>query len=135
MPVLLAAVLSGCQNDYGYINARWVEEIDLTPNPQLEKALENKAITEASYIQAFADAMNKGTRINGDLDYAADYDMLLIYGDGYTQEYDLALGQERGNEGLLVAAFDSTSKGYSIPAKNADKLRGILYGRSAYPIP
>ncbi|WP_410511700.1 hypothetical protein PaeBR_16725 [Paenibacillus sp. BR2-3] len=71
--------------------------------------------------------MNKSKRIMGELDYGADFDMKLIYGDGYTEDYDLALGEEWGNPGMLVS-FENTGRGYTIPAKNADKLREFVYG-------
>ncbi|WP_139084800.1 hypothetical protein [Bacillus sp. FJAT-27264] len=129
-------VLSGCQNAFGYINARWIDEISLTyhqldqQTEQQAANVEPKSISDAALIKTVAEAMNKSKRIQGELDYAPDFIMKLVYGDGYTEEYALGLGKEKGHNGLLVASVNS-GKGYSIPAKHADKLRDMIYGAAS----
>ncbi|OBZ14607.1 hypothetical protein A8L34_11840 [Bacillus sp. FJAT-27264] len=129
-------MLSGCQNAFGYINARWIDEISLTyhqldqQTEQQAANVEPKSISDAALIKTVAEAMNKSKRIQGELDYAPDFIMKLVYGDGYTEEYALGLGKEKGHNGLLVASVNS-GKGYSIPAKHADKLRDMIYGAAS----
>jgi hypothetical protein len=128
----MALILSGCQNSFGYINARWITEVSLTFDPlyqykQQKFSLKGKTYTEEAFIETLAEAMNKSERIMGELDYDANIDMKLVYGDGYTEDYHLGLGEEFGHSGLLVSV-KNTGRGYSIPAKYADKLRELIFG-------
>ncbi|MFC3748676.1 hypothetical protein [Paenibacillus sp. GCM10012306] len=132
MSLLAVIVLSGCQNAFGYINAKWIHEISLAyhqldqQSEQQAALVESKSISDAALIKTVAEAMNKSKRIQGELDYEPDFSMKLVYGDGYTEEYALGLGEEKGHKGLLVASVNS-GKGYSIPVKYADKLRDVIF--------
>ncbi|WNS45855.1 hypothetical protein [Paenibacillus sp. MMS20-IR301] len=131
LPVLLVVLISGCQNAYGYINARWISEINLVYDSYEgdgAAASVTKHFTDGAIIKTVADAMNTSKRIPGVLDFDADFSMELLYGDGYKEEYILGLGQTEGNKGLLLSAED-TEKGYSISAENADKLRRLIFSR------
>jgi len=73
----MALILSGCQNSFGYINARWISEVSLTFDPlyqykQQKFPLESKTYTEGAFIETLAEAMNKSERIMGELDYDAN---------------------------------------------------------------
>ncbi|GGO01186.1 hypothetical protein GCM10010969_23190 [Saccharibacillus kuerlensis] len=58
------------------------------------------------------------------MDYSAEYEMTLISSEN-EQGYALSLGSDPKMNGLLVK--DSNSyQGYSIPLKDAEKLRDIL---------
>ncbi|MNN24819.1 hypothetical protein D3C81_1382630 [compost metagenome] len=74
-----------------------------------------------------ADAMNESKRIPGELDYDYDFRMKLTYGDGYTEDYIVNLGRDKGNPGLLLSA-ERSSTGYTIPVKYADRLRTDIFG-------
>ncbi|MNC14575.1 hypothetical protein D3C75_623590 [compost metagenome] len=76
-----------------------------------------------------ADAMNGSKRLQNDLYHGAEFKMKLTFGDGYTEDYILNLGDAKGKQGLLVPAENST-KGYTLSAKNADKLRKLVYGET-----
>ncbi|NOU78448.1 hypothetical protein GC101_06090 [Paenibacillus sp. LMG 31459] len=130
LPVLLVVLLSGCQNAFGYINSRWISEIDLTYNSiesQAETApFESRIFKDGEFIKTMASAMNTSKRIAGELDYDADFSMKLVYGDGYTEDFILGLGQEEGSSGLLLSA-ERNGTGYKVSAKNADKLRKLIF--------
>jgi hypothetical protein len=74
-----------------------------------------------------AAAMNTSKRISGDLDYDANFDIKLRYGDGYTEDFILSLSEQEGRTGLLLPA-EHSSNGYTVSAKNADKLRKLIFG-------
>ncbi|MBW4083061.1 hypothetical protein [Paenibacillus sp. S150] len=130
MSILLAVLLSGCQNAFGFINAKWISEITLDYEPldgkQAAGPFESRTFTDPAFIKVMADAMNGSKRIQGKLDYGVEFRMKLTYGDGYTEGYILNLGEDRGNRGLLVPE-DNSGKGYSVSVKNADKLRKLVY--------
>ena len=131
VPLLLIFLLTGCQNAYGFINARWITEISLDYSPldreQSAPPFESKTFTDVSFIKDMADAMNKSKRIPGDLDYDADFRMKLTYGDGYTEDYIVNLGRDTGNPGLLLSA-ERSGTGYTIPVKYGDRLRTDIFG-------
>jgi hypothetical protein len=140
VPLLLVLILSGCQNAFGYINAKWINEAHLTYHSSEQKErtaqeepFETKSFSDAAVIKTLADAMNKSKRLQGELDYDADFAMKLVYGDGYIEEYHLGLGEAKGHTGLLVAA-DHSGKGYTIPVKHADKLRDIIFGDTSMEV-
>ncbi|MGN7765049.1 hypothetical protein [Paenibacillus sp. 22594] len=137
VPVLLAVLLSGCQNAFGFINARWISEITLDFQSQDGKAedgpFESKTFTDPAFIKLMADAMNGSKRISGELDYGVEFRMKLTYGDGYTENYILNLGEDSGNLGLLVSE-ENSGKGYSVSVKNADKLRKLVYAKGSSAI-
>lgn len=128
--VLMAVLLSGCQNAFGYINERWISEIDLTYNASEGRAeaapFESKAFSDEEFIKTMASAMNSSKRIPGDLDYDADFRMKLVYADGDSEDYILGLGRKTGNSGLLLSA-ERSATGYTVSAENADALRRMIF--------
>lgn len=128
--ILLAGLLSGCQNAFGYIQARWISEIDLTYNTSVGRAdtppFESKAFSDDEFIKTMASAMNSSKRIPGELDYDADFRMKLVYEDGYSEDYILGLGRAAGNSGLLLSA-ERSGTGYTVSAENADALRKLIF--------
>ncbi|WP_229521505.1 hypothetical protein [Paenibacillus monticola] len=132
VPLLLGLVLSGCQNAFGFINAKWITEISLSQHrvgQEQQDPIQAKVYTEAAFIKTMAQAMNTSKKLSGELDYEPEFDMVLTYGDGYTEQYYLALGEQKGYNGLLVSA-ENSGKGYSIPVKNSDILRDLISGSS-----
>ncbi len=133
VPVLLAVLLSGCQNAFGFINARWISEITLDCQPADGRAqsepFESRTFTDPAFIKLMADAMNGSKRVQNDLYHGAEFKMKLTFGDGYTEDYILNLGEAIGKQGLLVPA-ENSAKGYTVSAKDADKLRKLVYGEA-----
>ncbi|WP_151734839.1 hypothetical protein [Paenibacillus tengchongensis] len=131
--MLLVVMLSGCGRSLGTVNARWLKQAELVyqmEEGQKDKApFERKTFTDPAFLKLLADAMNSSREIGGELDYGVEFRMMLTYGDGYTENYILNLGQETGYQGLLVAE-SSSSKGYSISVKKADRLRAYVYSGS-----
>lgn len=136
LPVLLAVLLSGCQNAFGYINARWISEVSMTyKNMQGRKEtapFESRQFTNPEFIRTLAAAMNTSKRISGDLDYDANFNFTLLYGDGYEEDYILNLSEQEGRTALLLPA-EHSSNGYTVSAKSADKLRKYIFGDESNP--
>lgn len=130
LPVLLAVLLTGCQNAFGYINSRWISEISLTYKNMAGRGeaapFESRTFTDPEFIRTMAEAMNTSKRISGDLDYDANFDFELVYGDGYTEDYILNLSAQEGRPALLLPAKHS-SNGYTVSVRNADKLRKLIF--------
>ncbi|WP_340023001.1 hypothetical protein MHI24_28865 [Paenibacillus sp. FSL K6-1096] len=128
--VWMAVLLSGCQNAFGYINARWISEIELTYNASEGRAdaapFESKSFSDEEFIKTVASAMNSSKRIPGDLDYDADFRMKLVYADGDAEDYILGLSRKTGNSGLLLSA-ERSATGYTVSAENADALRRMIF--------
>lgn len=134
VPLFLVALLSGCKNDVGFINARWIAGVSLTPvttsdQNQVDRPehFETLILKDSALIKALSEAMNKSEKLSGELDWAPDFDMELVYGDGYSEDYYIAIGNELGYKGLFTTA-ENSGQGYSIPVKNADQIRKLIYG-------
>lgn len=134
VPLFIVAVLSGCKNDIEHINAKWLSEVSLNPHFTNEQkqgdSSETKVFTDAETFKLLAEAMNTSKKLSGDIDWEPDFDMKLLYGDGYTEEYYIALGEEYGYRGMFTTAKNS-SQGYVIPVKKSDQLRTLLLGASS----
>lgn len=130
IPVLLALVLGGCQNAFGFINARWISEISLVYQPGDGKAeaapFDTILLKDAPSIKTMSDAMNNSKIISGGSAGQPNISMKLIYGDGYTEDYGMELGEKAGQTALLRSARH-TGKDYIISVKQADKLRKLIY--------
>jgi hypothetical protein len=116
----------------GYVY--WIGGVSITPLAASAKIQDNLPrhseiliLKDTTLIKTIAEAMNKGKRLAGDLDWGPEFDMKLIYGDGYTEEYYIALGKKLGYKGTFTKASTS-SQGYEIPVKNSDQLRKLFYG-------
>lgn len=131
VPLLMVAVLSGCKNDIGHINARWISEVSLIPHSTSEQkqgdTSETKVFTDTEMFKVLAEAMNKSKKISGDLDWDPEFDMKLVYGDGYTEEYYIAIGGEYGMQGVFTSV-ENSGQGYLIPVKKSDQLRKLIFG-------
>lgn len=88
---------------------------------------ETLILKDSALIKALSEAMNKSEKLSGELDWAPDFDMELVYGDGYSEDYYIAIGNELGYKGLFTTA-ENGGQGYSIPVKNADQIRQLIYG-------
>lgn len=130
LSLLMVIVLSGCKNDVGFINARWIEDVSLTPvmtSNEQNTHPESLTLKDSELIKTLATAMNKSAKLSGDIDWGPEYELKLVYGDGYTEDYYIALGEELGHQGVFTTA-ENSSQGYTIPVKNSDQLRKLIYG-------
>lgn len=134
VPLFLVALLSGCKNDVGFINARWIAGVSLTPvttsdQNQVDRPehFETLILKDSALIKALSEAMNKSNKLSGELDWAPEFKMELVYGDGYSKDYYIAIGDEPGYKGVFTTA-ENGGQGYSIPVKNADQIRQLIYG-------
>ncbi|MNO38942.1 hypothetical protein D3C76_290600 [compost metagenome] len=132
--LLMVTLLSACKNDVGFINARWIAGVSLTPvttsdQSQVDLPLhfETLMLKDSTLIKTIAEAMNKSDKLLGELDWAPEFDMKLVYGDGYSEKYLISIGDKLGNKGLFTTA-ENSGQGYSIPVKNADQIRKLIYG-------
>jgi hypothetical protein len=134
--LLMVTLLSGCKNDVGFINARWIAGVSLTPvttsdKNQVDLSLHTETVMlkDSTLIKTIAEAMNKSEKLLGELDWAPEFDMKLVYGDGYSEQYLISIGDKLGSKGLFTSA-ENTGQGYSIPVKNADQIRKLIYGNA-----
>lgn len=132
--LLLVMVLSGCKNDVGFINARWIAGVSLIPVTTTDQKQadhpehsETLMLKDSALIKTLAEAMNKSNKLLGELDWAPEFKMKLVYGDGYSKDYYIAIGDEPGYRGVFTTA-ENGGQGYSIPVKNSDQLRKLIFG-------
>lgn len=132
--LLVVTLLSGCKNDVGFINARWITGVSLTPvissdqnQADHSEHSETLMLKDSTLIKTLAEAMNKSNKLSGELDWAPEFKMELVYGDGYSKDYYIAIGDELGYKGVFTTA-ENGGQGYSIPVKNSDQLRKLIFG-------
>ncbi|AIQ48012.1 hypothetical protein R70723_20460 [Paenibacillus sp. FSL R7-0273] len=91
----------------------------------------DKTFTEPKEIKVFVTAINKAKRMKGELDYGVMFRMYAAYKNGGEKVYTLNIADSKkeGIRGLLVDSKDS-GKGYSIPSKNHEELRKLIYGET-----
>lgn len=122
--------MSGCGQETESVNPKEITEIALTYHSAEWKEkgpFETNTYTEAEYIKIFTEVIDQSEEISGELNYEPEFNMKLLFDDGTTEDYYLALGEIRGNEGLLVSTKNS-GQGYSIPVQNSDQLRELVFG-------
>ncbi|CAH1056014.1 hypothetical protein [Paenibacillus pseudetheri] len=88
---------------------------------------ETLMLKDSNLIKTLAEAMNKSNKLLGELDWAPEFRMNLVYGDGYSKDYYIAIGDEPGYKGVFTTA-ENGGQGYSIPVKNSDQLRKLIFG-------
>jgi hypothetical protein len=130
----VVTLLSGCKNDVGFINARWITGVSLTSvttsdqnQADQSEYSETLMLKDSTLIKTLAEAMNKSNKLLGELDWAPEFKMKLVYGDGYSKDYYIAIGDEPGYRGVFTTA-ENGGQGYSIPVKNSDRLRKLIFG-------
>ncbi|KTD87869.1 hypothetical protein [Paenibacillus etheri] len=77
--MLVVTLLSGCKNDVGFINARWITEASLTSVTTSDQKQadhsghsETLMLKESNLIKTLAEAMNKSNTLLGELDWAPE---------------------------------------------------------------
>jgi hypothetical protein len=98
---------------------------DLCKN-QEHSLFNEKVITDVNEIKVFTEAIKKAKPINGILDYGAVFKVFVSFKDKTEKQYVLNITENENEDPLLVNMSES-EKGYTIPKKNADELRAIIY--------
>lgn len=135
IPLLVICLLAIGMMSYSKLKVSGVAGIrlecaDLCDDGQIPAGLfAEKTYTEPQEIRVFVTAINKAKRIKGELDYGASFRMEVNLKNGKSRHYVLNISdsKEEGIRGLLVDSKDS-GKGYSIPSKNHEELRKLIYG-------
>jgi hypothetical protein len=130
LSLILFILLSACQSSVDIVlKSDEVTAVKLTCI-QLCNEWEDKPFQERDFegesTSAFIEAIDNVAEIEGVLDYGAEFEMTIYYNDKSSQGFDLSLGKERGNTGLLVA-LSNTHQGYSIDSEVADELRALIW--------
>jgi hypothetical protein len=122
--LLLLVIITGCNNNTDSIIS--ITSIGLDCNKTTNDELcESKYLDDPQSIKIFEEAINKAIKMEGILDYSAEYNMTITHSNNTTKNYHLSLGTDRLLNGLLVDQSNS-SQGYEIPKKYANQLRDVL---------
>jgi hypothetical protein len=112
--LLVVTLLSGCKNNVGFINARWITGVSLTSVTTSDQNQadhsghsETLMLKDSNLIKTLAEAMNKSNKLLGELDWAPEFKMKFVYGDGYSEDYYIAIGDEPGYRGVFTTAENS----------------------------
>ncbi|MCL6603201.1 MAG: hypothetical protein K6T94_10030 [Paenibacillus sp.] len=127
--MLLVGVLVGCNKVRGNeIQSIKVECVDICKDQGEKTLFTEKTFNDADDIKTFARAINKATKIQGELDYGAYFYMYIYFENSSQKKYVLNISNEvdKGIKGLLVDSADS-GKGYSIPEEFHNELSTLIY--------
>jgi hypothetical protein len=104
--------------------------ISLNLNSEWEQShsesFKSKTFTDANSMTIFTEAIENSEKMEGMLNYVAEFDMTVNFKDKSSIEYHLSLGDETDDVGLLVE-LSNTVQGYIIQKEDAQELRGIIY--------
>lgn len=106
-----------------------LECVDLCKSDQQSTVpFTEKTFTGADEIRPFVNAINKASKISGDIDYGTYFFMYVSYKEGSEKKYVLNISDldKEGMRGLLVDTEDS-GQGYEIPAEIHTELRKLIY--------
>ncbi|KAA8785379.1 hypothetical protein ABIE27_003830 [Paenibacillus sp. 4624] len=134
--IFIAACGGNNSSEIGSIEAERLEQsqgiptlITLSCNQaHFSKTCRDVEFDRADEIRIVTEAIFNAERMQGALDYVAEYNMNITYADGSVTRYDLSLGADPKTQGLLVNQED-TMTGYTIPLENANRLRQIIQRR------
>ena len=90
-----------------------------------EGKCENKYFEDVQSLMIFEEAIAVTTKMTGDLNYIAEYSMIITYSNNTNKNYHLSLGSNRSMKGLMVDQTNS-SQGYEISTEYANQLRDLL---------
>ncbi|OAB42339.1 hypothetical protein [Paenibacillus antarcticus] len=122
--LLLLVIITGCNNNTDSNVS--ITSIGLEcPKTTNDELCESKYLDDAQSIKIFEEAINKAIKMQGILNYVAEYNMTISNSNNTTKNYHLSLGTDRLMNGLLVDQSNS-GQGYEIPMKYANQLRDVL---------
>ncbi|WP_442601824.1 hypothetical protein [Paenibacillus sp. KN14-4R] len=90
-----------------------------------EEKCENQDFNNDQSLKIFEEAITTATKMLGELNYGAEYNMTITYSNNTIKNFHLSLGSDRSMKGLLVDQTN-TSQGYEISMKYANQLRDLL---------
>lgn len=122
--LLIVVFISGCNNKTDSNVSITSIGLDC-PKTINNELCESEYLDDAQSIKIFEEVINKSTKMEGILNYAAEYNMTISNSNNTTKNYHLSLGTDRLMNGLLVDQSNS-SQGYEIPMKYANQLRDVL---------
>ncbi|WP_422657519.1 hypothetical protein ACK8P5_17375 [Paenibacillus sp. EC2-1] len=93
--------------------------------PAKGESCKDQFFDDTQSIILFENAINHAVIMPGELNYIAEYEMMVTYTNDTELKYHLSLGTDRTMNGLLVNTSNS-SQGYEIPLKYANELREQL---------
>lgn len=140
MVLILAVFMTGCgASDSNRLDGKEAQRLEqeegipslitLSCNQNLDsRPCRDVAFDRSDEIRIVTEAIFKAERMQGILDYAAEYTMSITNADGSVTVYDLSLGSDPKMQGLLVNQKDTTI-GYTIPLVEANRLRQIIQRR------
>jgi hypothetical protein len=94
---------------------------------QMEKPpFQEKVINDANEVYTFTQAITKAEPLKGVLKYVAVFKVYMSFKGGTEKQYVLNI-TDKQNETALLVDLEKSEQGYSIPKKNAEELRAIIY--------
>lgn len=93
--------------------------------PAKSESCKDQFFDDTQSITLFEKAINHAVKMPGELNYIAEYEMMVTYTNDTELKYHLSLGTDRTMNGLLVNISNS-GQGYEIPLKYANELREQL---------
>ncbi|MFX3634685.1 MAG: hypothetical protein ACE3L7_12675 [Candidatus Pristimantibacillus sp.] len=131
--VLCLSIVSACQSNDQSKNLKnqKITMVKLLVCTQQCQQREDKPFVEYEFkekaaIAVYTKAIDAANAMEGELDYGAEFEMILYYKDQSTQHFHLSLGKSKGEMGLLVP-LSNTRQGYRIEVKEADQLRDLIW--------
>ncbi|WP_139997492.1 hypothetical protein [Paenibacillus paridis] len=87
----------------------------------------DRKFSDLESFELFKTAADRAVKMQGILNYAAEYTLSITFQNQITKKYHLSLGTDREMKGLLVD-LANTHEGYEIPITEANKLRDLMKG-------
>ncbi|GAE28611.1 hypothetical protein JCM9140_4862 [Halalkalibacter wakoensis JCM 9140] len=105
-----------------------VISISLNSHPEWDSkdiSLKSKQFTDASRMKTFIEAIENAQKMEGMLNYIAEFDLTVYFKDKSSAHYHLSLGGETEGEGLLVN-LSNTLQGFRIQKEDTKLLREMI---------
>lgn len=93
--------------------------------PTKDEICTDQFFDDTQSIRLFKNAITHAVKMPGELNYIAEYEMIVTYTNDTELKYHLSLGTDRTMSGLLVNTSNS-GEGYEIPLEYANDLRERL---------
>lgn len=90
--------------------------------PTKDEICKDQFFDDTRSIRLFENAITHTVKMSGELNYIAEYEMIVTYTNDTELKYHLSLGTDRTMNGLLVNTSNS-GQGFEIPLDYANDLR------------
>ncbi|OAB40920.1 hypothetical protein PMSD_00815 [Paenibacillus macquariensis subsp. defensor] len=122
--LLILVFITGCNNNTDSNDSITSIRLECSKTNN-DELCESKYLDDSQSIKIFEEAINNAMKMEGILNYVAEYSLTITNSNNTTKNYHLSLGSDRLMNGLLVDQSNS-SQGYEIPMKYANQLRDVL---------